>query len=263
MSSLLLHKTIKLVNSDCLGVLPSIPDSSIHMVLTDLPYGITNCHWDSLIDLELLWREWKRVLKPNGLVVLFGTQPFTSKLVLSNPEWFKFTYVWEKNCPSNIACANIQPLRYSEDIIVFYKQQPTFNKQMIERSESGKKLIKQYQKNNTTFKLSTSDVSSSTPTEVDPMKYDANLKNPSNILKFGVERGRRRYHQTQKPVDLLEYLIKTHTNEGDLVLDNCMGSGSTVIAAMKTKRNCIGIEKDPKIFGTAAGRILNEAFNSI
>lgn len=247
---------ISLFNEDCLVLLPKLPSDSVQAIIADLPYGSTNCKWDSRIDLDSLWGEYKRILTPNGIVLLFGTQPFSSTLVMSNPKSFKFCYVWEKNCPSNIALANKQPLRYTEDILVFYDKQPTYNKQMIERSESGRKLIEQYQKNKTTFKLTKSDVTSNTSTEVSPDHYDAALKNPSNILRFGVERGHRRYHETQKPVALLEWLIKTHTNPKDTVLDSCMGSGSTVIAASNLDRNSIGIEKDPKIFGTAVGRLL-------
>ncbi len=246
---------IHLLHGDCLAIMPLVAAGTIDAILTDLPYGSTKCKWDTPIDLQAMWLEYWRILKPNGLIMLFGTQPFMSTLISSGIDWFKFCYVWEKNCPTNIAQANVQPLRYTEEIAVFYRKQPTYNKQMIARSESGKKLIEQYQKNNTTFKLSTSEVTSGTATEVDPNKYDAATKNPSNLLKFGVERGKRRFHETQKPVALLEYLIKAHTNPGDVVLDSCMGSGSTVIAANNLGRKAIGIEKDAGIFGVAVDRI--------
>ena len=248
----------KIYHGDCLEKMKLIDNKSVDLILCDLPYGTTKCKWDIIIPFEPLWEQYNRILKDNGSIVLNASQPFTSLLITSNIKMFKYSWVWEKNCPSNIACGNSQPLRYTEDICVFYKNKSTFNKQMIERSESGSKLIKQYQKNNISFKLSKSDVSSNTATEVDPNKYDSMLKNPSNLIYFGVERGKAHVHPTQKPLALFEYLIKTYTNEGDLVLDNCAGSGTTGVACLKLNRRFILIEKENEFVDIIKNRIKEE-----
>ena len=187
------------------------------MILCDPPYGTTASDWDKVICFKKMWAEYERIAKENAAIVIFAQQPFTSLLICSNIEMYKYNWVWKKNCPSNIANSNRQPMKYHEDICVFYKKQPIYNKQMIDRSESGKKLIKQYQENNTSFKLSASNVSSTTSTEVDPNRYDPNVKNPSTIIEFDINRGKNRFHPTQKPVLLCEYLIKTYTNSNQLV----------------------------------------------
>lgn len=243
---------------DCLEVMKEIDDRSIDLILCDLPYNSSRCKWDIMIPFDKLWLEYKRIAKENCAIVLTCNQPFTTLLINSNIVLFKYTWVWEKNCPSNIACGKYQPLRYTEDICVFYNKQPTFNKQMIERSESGKNLIKQYQKNKTSFKLSKSDISAATSTEVNPDRYDPNLKNPSNLIKFNVERGKSHVHPTQKPLALFEYLIKTYTNEGDLVLDNCSGAGTTGKACQNLNRKYILIEKNEEYY-----KITKERLNEI
>jgi len=245
---------MKLLYGDCLNELKNIPNNSIDLVLSDPPYGITYCKWDSIISFDLLWNQLNRIIKDNSAIVLTASQPFTTLLINSNLKMFKYNWVWGKNCPSNIACSNYQPMRYTEDIVVFSKNKHKFNKQMISRSESGSKVIKRHQKNKTTFKLSKSNVSSNTSTEVNPYKYDINLKNPSNLISFGVVRGKKRKHPTQKPVELMEYLIKTYTDENDLVLDFAMGSGTTGIACKNLNRKFIGIEKNLKYFKIAEER---------
>lgn len=242
-------------HGDCLDIMISIPDQSIDMILCDLPYGTTRCKWDVVIPFDRLWKHYCRIIKNNGAIVLTASQPFTSLLIVSNIDLYRYSWVWEKNCPSNIACANYQPLRYTEDICVFYKHTPIFNKQMIDRSERGKKIIQQYQKNNTTFKLSSSDVSSVTSTEVDANRYDPTKKNPSNLVYFGVERGKRHIHPSQKSLALFEYLISTYTNVGDTVLDNCAGSGTTAIACINLDRKFICIEKNPQYYELMCNRI--------
>lgn len=248
-------KLNKIYCGDCLEVMTDIDDKSIDMILCDLPYGTTKCSWDILIPTTPLWSEYNRIIKDNGAIVLTARQPFTSLLVMSNIEMFKYCWTWEKNCPSNIAQSKYQPLRYTEDVCIFYKNNPTFNKQMIQRMESGKKIVKQYQDHGTTFKLSKSKVSSTSAVEVDPNRYNADVKNPSNLIYFGVERGAQHVHPSQKPVALFEYLIKTYTNEGDLVLDNCIGSGTTAVACKNLKRNFLGIEQSPEYCEIANNRI--------
>jgi site-specific DNA-methyltransferase (adenine-specific) len=240
---------------DCLELMKNIPDKSIDMILCDLPYGTTACKWDTVIPFEPLWEQYERVIKDNGAIVLFGQEPFSSYLRLSNINLYKYDWIWEKSNPSNIALANKQPMRYHELISVFYKKQPTYNKQMIKR-ESPR--IKQAHENNYVFHNSQSEQTSLQYIEVDSKKYDADLKNPSTILKFNSLRPNAKEfvkHPTQKPVALLEYLIKTYTNENETVLDNCMGSGSTCVAAINTNRHYIGFELDPEYFEIAQKRI--------
>lgn len=232
------------IQGDCLEVMKEIPDGSVDMILADLPYGTTACKWDTIIPFEPLWEQYKRIIKDNGAIVLTASQPFTSALVMSNPKMFKYEWIWEKSNPSNIALANKQPMKYHENVCVFYKKQPTYNKQMIPRESSR---IGDAHKSNYTFKNRGSEQSSLAEITVDSKKYDANWKNPSSILKVNSLRPNSKEkvkHPTQKPVALFEYLIKTYTNEGDLVLDNCAGSGTTAIAARNTGRNYILMEKE-------------------
>lgn len=249
---------------DCLERMTEIPDASVDMVLCDLPYGTTACKWDLVIPFEPLWSQYWRVTKTNAAIVLFGSQPFTSLLGSSCLKHLKYAYVWEKSNPSNIGNAAFEPMKYSEDILVFYQKRPTFNKQMIKRDASGAAVIRQYQKNGTPFKMSLSSQKCSREAkEYTAMRYDPNLKNPSNILRYKSVRGKKsgRLHPTQKPVPLLEYLIKTYTDENEVVLDNTMGSGSTGVACVNTNRKFIGIEKDEKYFEIASKRI-TEAYAS-
>jgi len=226
-----INKDIKIINGDCLIEMKNIEDKSIDLVLCDLPYGITKNKWDIVLDFDKLWNEYERIIKNNGIIILFGNQPFTSKLILSNLKMFKYTLVWEKNKFSDFLNAKKKILKIHEDIVIFYKKSGVYNPQFTydkpyKRSNTQKSIDKQTNYNE--YKESKMIES------VDGKRY------PTSVLFFNrVENG---LHPTQKPVELLEYLIKTYSNENSLVLDNCMGVGSTLIACMNTKRKCIGIE---------------------
>ena len=247
--------SINLINGDCLEVMPKL-DIEFDMILCDLPYGTTACKWDVIIPFDDLWLNYLKLIKKDGAVLLFGNEPFSSHLRLSNIGMFKFDFIWKKSNPSNIALADKQPMRYSENISVFYDRQPVFNKQMIERVSDR---IRQAHNSGYVFHNSGSEQTGLKYIEVDSKKYDSKLKNPSNILEFNSLRPNAKEfvkHPTQKPVALLECLIKTYTNEGDIVLDNCMGSGSTGVACINTNRRFFGIEKDTQYFDIAKNRII-------
>ena len=246
-----------IIQGDCLQEMRNIHYQSIDMILTDLPYGLTSCGWDCPIHLVHLWIELKRLIKDNGAIVLTASQPFTSKLIMSNLEMFKYCWIWEKSNPSNIALANIQPLKYHEDICVFSKGNPIFNKQLIKR-ESPR--IKQAQDNGYKFHNSGSEQTGLGYVEVESDKYNPDFKNPSSIIKINSLRPNSREfvdHPTQKPLALFEYLIKTYTNEGNTVLDCCAGSGTTAVACTKLNRNYVCIEKEEKYFKIIKERLSN------
>ena len=244
----------KIYCGDCIELMKQIEDKSVDMILCDLPYGTTACKWDIIIPFELLWEEYKRVIKENGVIVLFGQEPFSSYLRLSNIKMYKYDWVWEKSNPANLICAEKSPLKYHENVLVFYNLQPIYNKQMIERDLRGKNRIIAGQKSGVSFKLSSTEhLKGSKYTEYNPNRYDVNLKNPSTILKIKSERGK--LHPTQKPVELFEYLIRTYTNEGDLVLDNCIGSGTTAVACKQTNRRFIGIDNNQEYVNIANKRL--------
>ena len=230
---------IDLKHGDCLELMKDIPSGSVDMVLTDPPYGTTACKWDSVIPFEPMWIELKRIIKPNGAIVLFGSEPFSSALRMSAIEIYSYDWKWEKSKPVGHLNANRKPMNKYEDIIVFSKRQPTYNPQgLIEidpkpRSRTNKGGI--YGK-----QAGVSTVSKFTG-------Y------PSNIIHFKSQNGE--FHPTQKPVALLEYLIKTYTQENEVVLDFTMGSGSAGVACVNTNRKFIGIEKDDKYFEIAEKRI--------
>ncbi len=228
-----------LIQGDCLDILPTLRQESIDMILCDLPYGKIAAKWDVVIPFEPLWKEYSRVIKRNGIIVLFGVEPFSSHLRLSNLKNYKYDWVWEKDKPTNFARANKEPMRYYENIMIFYKKQPTFNKQLIPRSEAGKIRYKTSVRHNNRKIQGTNQVHRG---KNDETFYNRELKNPSNIIYFNTGRRQNLVHPTQKPVALFEYLIKTYTNEGDMVLDNCIGSGTTMEACQNLGRSCIGIE---------------------
>ena len=231
---------IKLLNGDCLELMKDIPDGSIDMILCDLPYGTTACKWDTVIPFELLWEQYNRIIKDNSAIVLFGSQPFTTELNHSNLKMFRYEWIWIKNNSTGFQLANKRPLKKHEIISVFYRKQPTYNPQGLQV----------YGKINK--RKSTGDNWS----EMNNNEYIQRFTNyPTQILEFGYDK--EKLHPTQKPVALLEYLIKTYTNEGDVVLDNCMGSGSTGIACVNTHRNFIGSELDENYFNIAKDRIEN------
>ena len=227
-----------------------IEAGSIDAIITDPPYGTTACKWDSVIDFDLMWEQLNRIIKPNGAIVLFGSEPFSSALRMSNIKNYKYDWVWEKDKAGNFALANRMPMKYHEIISVFYKKQPTYNKQRIERSEGGKKRNKTSNNfnNNNVTSIINGNLSNKSLGEV----FYPKLKNPSSVLKYNKQVG---LHPTQKPILLMEYLIKTYTNENETVLDFTMGSGSTGVACVNTKRNFIGIEMDSNYFEIAQQRI--------
>ena len=235
-------------NGDCLQVLPSIPSGSIDAIITDLPYGTTACKWDTIIPFEPMWKEVKRVLKPNGAFITTASQPFTSALIMSNPNFFSYEWIWNKGKASNIMLAKKQPMKIHENIVVFGN---VYNPQMESVSGKIRDQRKEKPKMNRTDGAVTPKGFIKYSDDYDPSKrypvsiqYFSNHREKSDVL-----------HPTQKPVALYEYLIKTYTNEGETVLDIAMGSGTTIEAAERTGRNSIGIEKDEGIFETAVLRL--------
>lgn len=230
----------------------SIPNGSIDMILCDLPYGTTACKWDSIIPFELLWEQYHRIAKKNAAIVLFSAQPFTTKLIQSNLKHFKYCWYWKKNNVTGFPFAKYQPMRMIEDICVFYKKQPTYNPQGLKKLESTV-IRKKKEKDDSVYKSGTLN-----------KRYTQQYTNfPKHLLEYKNEavNSKSRLHPTQKPVALLEYLIKTYTNEGEVVLDNCMGSGSTGVAALNTGRNFVGFELNEKYFEIAKQRINDAAFS--
>ena len=235
---------IELYNGDCLELMKNIPDKSIDMILCDLPYGTTACKWDTVIPFEPLWEQYNRIIKDNGAIVLFGSEPFSSALRMNNIKDYRYDLIWEKNNAGNFQLAKKQFLKYHENISVFYKKQPTYNPQGIIKLE---KPIIQSNKGKA-GKLG--HLGSEKKRKVYSQEY---TNYPKTILRFA--RPSKPLHPTQKPVELLEYLIKTYTIEGEVVLDNCMGSGSTGVACVNTNRNFIGMELDNNYFNIAKERI--------
>lgn len=239
---------LSLYNGDCLELMKKIPAKSIDMILCDLPYGITRCKWDVEIDLEQLWIQYERIIKDNGVICLFAQTKFFIKLVNSNAKLFRYDLVWDKVLVTGFLNANRQPLRQHEQIAIFYKKQPTYNPQMgIGKPLHGKGKIKSenIKKNNVYGKLyKTPDI-----------RKGSTEKYPTSILKFQKIHSSKMMYPTEKPINLLECLIKTYTNENEIVLDNCMGSGTTGIACQNTNRNFIGIEINKETFELAKKRL--------
>jgi len=228
-------------HGDCLDVMPTIPDRSVDMILADPPYQTTACAWDSMIPLEPMWVQLKRIIKPNGAIVMTASQPFTTTLISSNMKMFKYCWVWDKKIPSGMPYARFQPMRQHEDILVFCDGKTTYNAQMVKRDKpiKGGGMTKGETTNNQNLVA---------------LKKTYEYKNPTTIIKFDKVR-RGSVHPTQKPVPLGQYLIKTYTNEGETVLDFAAGSGSFGVAAILENRNFIGIEKEQKYFEIMQGRI--------
>jgi site-specific DNA-methyltransferase (adenine-specific) len=222
-----------------------IDNGSIDMIFADLPYGTTACKWDAIIPFEPLWKEFERITKANGAIVLTAAQPFTSALIMSNPNMFKYEWIWEKDRPSNPLVANKRVMPRHENVCVFYKKQPTYNPQKQERKEENKRNNKKDTSHKTDSKGGTVLRRSDGNTD---------LVHPESIQRFTYGE-KRRLHPTQKPVKLIEFMIKTYTNKGMTVLDATMGSGSTMIACQNTKRNGIGIELDEHYFAIAKKRV--------
>lgn len=234
---------VDVMHGNCLDLMAQIPDGSVDMILCDLPYGTTVCKWDTVIPFDALWEHYKRVIKPNGAVVLFGSEPFSSLLRVSNLKWFKYDWVWNKKKSGNPLLSKIQPLKMFENILVFGDGKVNYFPQMTERDKP-----KSRGKNRGT----TSDTTGNAFTENKTYTHYY----PKAIIEFSNADQSARLHPTQKPVALCEYLIRTYTNEGETVLDNCMGSGTTGVACLNTGRNFIGIEKDQKYFEIARDRIM-------
>jgi site-specific DNA-methyltransferase (adenine-specific) len=238
---------------DCLEIMKQIPNKSVDAIICDLPYGTTACKWDSVIPFELLWDAYKRVIKNNGAIVLTASQPFTSALVMSNIDWFKYEWIWKKNEGSGFAIAKYQPMRYHESIIVFCNGKTIYNPiKTLRNSEASIKACKKPIRSGAAKSEHITGLNSGMM-----IKYDSETKNPESVLYFKSvpNGGGKKLHPTQKPVELMEYLVKTYTNEGDTILDNCMGSGTTGVACKSLNRKFIGIEQDPSYFEIAKGRI--------
>jgi site-specific DNA-methyltransferase (adenine-specific) len=239
---------IQLIKGECLEAMKGIPTGSIDAIITDPPYGTTACKWDSVIDFALMWEQLNRIIKPNGAIVLFGSEPFSSALRMSNVRNYKYDWTWEKEKGVGQLNCKRQPMRKVENILVFYKKQCTYNPQFTKgkpyKAISGKQS--KYTKDSVYGK------------QREVVNINNGTRYPVNLIKFNRQAKQGREHPTQKPVALMEYLIKTYTNENETVLDFTMGSGSTGVAAKNLNRNFIGIELDNKYFEIAENRITND-----
>jgi len=236
-------------NEDCFDAMKEIPNGVIDMVLCDLPYGTTYAKWDSLLPLDKLWDEYFRICKNNAAIVLTASQPFTSQLVMSKPEWFRHEWIWNKINPTNFANANRGPLKQHESILVFSKEQVNYYPQKIQgkpnhsRGNRGKDY--------------TSELNNINPDK--SIDDKSGLKFPKSIIDRPKHSSEHKIHPTQKPIDLFEYFIKTYTSENEIILDNTAGSGTTAIAAINTNRKWVCIEKDKEYYDKAMERIANHA----
>lgn len=233
---------MKLMQGDCLELMKEIPNLSIDMILCDLPYGTTQCKWDSVIDFKELWAQYTRIAKDSAAIVLTSMQPFTSALIMSNPKMFKYDWVWEKGSATGFLNAKKQPLRAHESVCVFYKKQCTYSPQFThghERKTATKKTVN----------------SECYGKAIKVTDYDSTERYPRSVQFFSSDKQKVNLHPTQKPLALMEYLVKTYSNEGDTVMDNCMGSGTTGVACANTNRKFIGIELDENYFSIAKKRL--------
>lgn len=238
---------IHLYNDDCFNVLPSIPDHSVDMICCDLPYGVTPCSWDKVLPFERLWEQYNRIIKNEGNIILFSSGLFTIDLINGNRENFRYKLIWHKNVPTGMSSAKYRPMRYYEEICVFGNPKSKYNPIMKERVGKGKACYRyeHYCGDSNHIKLNKQK-----------KLYDPNFVQPSDVLSFDVVPNRKgKLHPTQKPIGLLEYLVKTYSNEGDTVLDNCMGSGTCGVACKNLDRNFIGIELDENYYRIAQDRI--------
>jgi len=237
------HILINLIHGECLEKMKDIPDGSVDAIITDPPYGTTACKWDSVIPFAPMWEQLKRIIKPNGAIVLFGSQPFTSALIMSNPKMFRYAWVWEKSQAVGHLNAYKMPMRNTEDVCVFYQKQCAYNPEITQKDPANIRPR--------STRTKTTECYGNHRLDVHKLPPDKSM--PKTILRFN--NAQKTVHPTQKPVALMEYLIKTYTNEGETVLDFTMGSGTTGVACANTNRNFIGIERDEKYFEIAQKRI--------
>ena len=240
-----------LVHADCFDVFPYIADESVQLILCDLPYNVTGLKWDCLLNMQELWKHYERIIKPNGAIVLTAMQPFTTELIISNKKMFKYTWVWNKVKPGNFLTAKLKPMQNHEDIVIFSKANTAnCNKNnmlyipQLEKREKVRKYKKEadsdiYARKNTTS-----------------IEYTTDFKYPKSILEISNANQKNKLHPTQKPLELMKYLIKTYSNEDDVVMDNCMGSNTTGLACKELNRQYIGIEKDKNYYNVSVNRVL-------
>jgi site-specific DNA-methyltransferase (adenine-specific) len=245
------NQASEVLQGDCLELMKDIPDGSVDMILADLPYGTTACKWDTIIPFEPLWEQYKRIIKPNGAIVLTASQPFTSALVMSNPKMFKYCWYWEKEKGTGFQNSRHMPLRLYEEVLVFYSKKPLYTPP---REKLDKPYYRSFGDANT---KSLSNRMTSQGYVGKTVYYE--YKTPTNRLRYARDNANNGVHPTQKPVALFEYLIKTYTNEGDLVLDNVAGSGTTGVAAMNTNRNFILMEQEPEYVEIIKQRLKDNA----
>jgi DNA modification methylase len=243
----------KLFHADCLDILPFIEENSVDLILCDLPYGRTNCSWDSIIPLDKLWEQYERIIKPNGAILLFGQSPFDKSLGVSNLKLYKYEWIWEKTSATGHLNAKKMPMKAHENILVFYKKEPTYNPIMTEghvrKVSKAKNRAECIIRRNDTDNIYNNEY----PDKV--KDYDSTIRYPRSVLKFKSDKQKSNLHKTQKPLELIKYFIKTYTNENMLVLDNAMGSGTTCLAAKQLNRRFIGIEKEKKYYDISVERI--------
>lgn len=238
-----------LLHGECLELMQSFPDGMIDMVLADLPYGTTSAPWDTAIDLDALWKQYDRVLKPSGAVVLTASQPFTSALVMSNPKAFRYSWVWRKTKGTGFFHVRQKPLKYHEDVLVFYRKTPTYNPQKTIKPDAK---IGSGGSKSTPIRRGIYTSNNRAP-QMNQRKPDDGTRWPSSVLDFPSEG--KKVHDTQKPVDLMAYMIRTYTDPGQYVLDNTMGSGTTGVACQQEGRKFIGIEREREYFDIAVERL--------
>lgn len=242
-----------LVNADCLEAMNFIPNNSIDAIMCDLPYGTTNCSWDSLIDLNQLWIHYERIIKDNGVILLFSQTPFDKVLGCSNLKLLRYEWIWEKTQATGHLNSKKMPMKAHENILVFYKKLPTYNpiktEGHVRKVSSAKNRAACIIRRNDTDNIYNNEY----PDKVND--YDSTSRFPRDVIQFKTDKQTSNLHKTQKPLDLMKYFIRTYTNENDLVLDNCMGSGTTCLAAKELNRKFIGIEKEEDIFIKTCKRI--------
>ena len=248
--------SIELKQGDCLELMKDVAENSVDLILCDLPYGTSACSWDSVIPMDKLWEQYNRVIKDRGAILLFAQTPFDKVLGVSNLENLRYEIIWQKTAPTGFLNAKKMPMKAHENILVFYKKLPTYNPQMTQghprkvsskasRSASAQRHSEKSLNGESNYGVFANDIEG----------YDSTERYPLSVQVFAKDQQKENYHPTQKPVALLEWLIKTYTNEGALVLDNCMGSGSTGVACVNTNRNFIGFELTEQYFEIAQSRI--------